>query len=65
MQEKIPDFVPGKYNPSKKRILAQSSGNIFFDHHTWAYAAVKLNHIQSNLNGSNIFGTVEIRSRHG
>ena len=22
-------------------------------------------HIQSNLNGSNIFGTMEIRSRHG
>ena len=23
------------------------------------------NHIQSNFNGSNIFGTMEIRSRHG
>ena len=23
------------------------------------------NYIQSNLNGSNIFGTMEIRSRHG
>ena len=22
-------------------------------------------HLQSNLNGSNIFGTMEIRSRHG
>ena len=31
----------------------------------WIYLFQQINIIQSNLNGSNIFGTMEIRSRHG
>ena len=30
IKEKIPDFAPGKNDPSRKRMLVQSSGNIFF-----------------------------------
>ena len=38
-QDKIPDVVPVKYDPSRKRILVQSSGKEFFDHPTLAYTA--------------------------
>ena len=45
----MPDFVPMKYDPSRKRISVQFSGSIFY-HLAWAYAAVKLNQISTICN---------------
>ena len=47
MHEKILDFIPGKYGPRRKQILAQISGNICFVYLTYmkAYGAVQLNQI--------------------
>ena len=34
MQEKIPDFILGKNDPSRKWTLVHTPGNTFFDHLT-------------------------------
>ena len=45
MHGEIPEFVPGKNDPRRKRIFVQISGNNVFDLLKWAYAAVTLNQI--------------------
>ena len=53
MQEKIPDFIPGKYDPSKKTDFGANFRIFVFDHLTKIYAAVKLNQI-TTAGSSNI-----------
>ena len=47
------------------RMCAKSNECVIQENETLHWSGWQSNLVQSNLNGSNIFGTMEIRSRHG
>ena len=52
MQEEIPDFVHGKYDPCWKRVKVKISKTFFLDNLTSAYATVNLNQITAAVSSN-------------